>query len=196
MEVRLCNLLKTLKPDTYEWLTDSSADSALVAEIMVMATPDVENWIIDDELILTSLYGLSGAEQKRLVTKLASRHASGVIVKCNQFLKKVPSHFVDLCQQFHIPLIQMTSVKYRQIIDNFHRLQQTSELVLLSEDEENFIKRVCAAKLTKIDEHKLEKHFNAESLPLKCFSLNSRIDNIDSLQKIIRIIRQFSTPRI
>lgn len=121
--VNLQALLKAFSKQYYIRLTNIDLSNVQVTEVMVMATPDVKNWLIPGELVLTSLFGLTIDQQKRLVNQLKREGAAGLIIKTNAYLKQVPSELIKFGQALQFPLIQIQQLTYRSIIDCFNRLK-------------------------------------------------------------------------
>lgn len=89
-----------------------------------MASPDLGNWIVKGDLLLTSLYELNWSTQKKLIDHVIEFGASGIVVKLNEFLKSVPSQLIQYCQQQSVPLIEVRDVVFRTILQNFTHLAQ------------------------------------------------------------------------
>ena len=96
-----------------------------VSEIMIMASPDISNWIIPGELILTSFFGLRPSQQQELVEELSRYQSSGIMVKRNNFLHEVSPELVQHCKKLQMPLLEIQDITYRQIIDTFTSLKNS-----------------------------------------------------------------------
>ncbi|KRM40403.1 hypothetical protein FD47_GL002852 [Lentilactobacillus parafarraginis DSM 18390 = JCM 14109] len=90
---------------------------------MVMATPDINNWIVPGELVLTSLFGLSDAEQESLVTGLRRNRSTGLIVKKNDYLADVPKQVIEYSKKNDLPLLELRNITYREVIKKFDHLK-------------------------------------------------------------------------
>lgn len=123
--IMLADLLNTLPTGLYTILAGEPQLSNPVTEVMVMASPDVGNWIVRGDLLLTSLYELNWPAQKRLIDHMLEFKAAGLIVKLNDYLQTVPSHLITYCQQHQVPLIEVHNIVFRSILQNFSRLEHS-----------------------------------------------------------------------
>ncbi len=124
--VPLQSLINVLPQEDIQPLNLKGVDNASVSEVMVMATPDVKNWLIPGELILTSLFGLSLDQQKRLLTDLNRYQAAGIMIKKNNYLQQISPEIVDYSQQLQLPMLEIQKLTYREILTGFHQLEISS----------------------------------------------------------------------
>lgn len=127
--ILLANLLNTLPTDLYKVLAGEPQLTTPVTEVMVMASPDVSNWIVKGDLLLTSLYELNWPKQKRLIDHMLEFNAAGLIVKLNDYLLTVPPRLIAYCQKLSVPLIEVHDIVFRSILQNFSHLEQRQHLV-------------------------------------------------------------------
>ncbi|MBM6615228.1 PucR family transcriptional regulator [Desemzia sp. RIT804] len=114
-----------------EMLTINSLSSALlisgkngldkdIANIMVMEAPDVEKWLTPGQVLLSSFYSLQNETPENLasfIAKLADYQTSGLIIKKDRFIEKIPRGIVEACEQYDLPLIQISeNTPYSTII--------------------------------------------------------------------------------
>lgn len=121
--VLLESLLSELPDDCFQWLNKGNNGTNDVTEVMVMATPDINNWIVPGELVLTSLFGLSDAEQESLVTGLRRNRSTGLIVKKNDYLADVPKQVIEYSKKNDLPLLELRNITYREVIKKFDHLK-------------------------------------------------------------------------
>lgn len=82
-----------------------------ISNIMVMEAPDVEKWLTPGQVLLSSFYGLQNETQDNLIkfiAKLAEHQTSGLIIKKDRFIDKIPSDIIDACEKYNLPLIQIS----------------------------------------------------------------------------------------
>ncbi|WP_281165192.1 PucR family transcriptional regulator [Liquorilactobacillus sicerae] len=121
----LNDLLAKLPQNSYNYL-NPDGENHIISEVMVMASPDIKNWIIPNELILTSFYGLDANQKEKLIISLKNHQAGGLVVKKNEYLKKIPTELIALSQHIGLPLIEIQNIKYREIINSFTQLKINS----------------------------------------------------------------------
>lgn len=81
-----------------------------ISNIMVMEAPDIEKWSTPGQVLLSSFYGLQNETQDTLIkfiAKLAEHRTSGLIIKKDRFIEKIPSDIIDACEKYNLPLIQI-----------------------------------------------------------------------------------------
>lgn len=91
-----------------------------ISNIMVMEAPDVEKWLTPGQVLLSSFYGLQNETQDNLIkfiAKLAEHQTSGLIIKKDRFIDKIPNDIIDACEKYNLPLIQISGhTPYSNII--------------------------------------------------------------------------------
>lgn len=91
-----------------------------VNNIMVLEAPDVEKWISPNEILLSSLFGLSSFDSEEIaqfVEKLTSLDCACLIIKINRLVKSIPQSLIDACEKFQLTLIQIPlETRYHEIM--------------------------------------------------------------------------------
>ncbi|WP_461243947.1 PucR family transcriptional regulator [Secundilactobacillus muriivasis] len=91
-----------------------------VDNIMVLEAPDVNQWLTQHEVLISSLYGfnhLSTEAVRDFMQSLNDNACSGLIIKVSRFVAEIPQTIIDGCNQFAIPLIQISKdVSYNNIL--------------------------------------------------------------------------------
>lgn len=101
-------------------LTEDKGLNNKVTGIMIVEGPDIENWGREGELLLSSYYALkdlSTSELKDFFEKVHQLKISGIIIKLDRVVDKIPDLIVTLCRKYSIPLIKIPkSATYEAIL--------------------------------------------------------------------------------
>ncbi|WP_246096760.1 PucR family transcriptional regulator [Psychrobacillus soli] len=76
----------------------------------IMEAPDITDWLIGGELILTSLYPIrffNENEQKQFIAKLAEKDVSALMIKNHRFVNEIPQSIIDEGEKCKLPIIQI-----------------------------------------------------------------------------------------
>ncbi|GAF38844.1 hypothetical protein FC83_GL001510 [Agrilactobacillus composti DSM 18527 = JCM 14202] len=191
--VNVTDLLTDLPATAYTWLAGQQYSNNQIQEVMVMASPDVENWVLKGELILTSLYGTDWASRKAIVDELVSHQAAGMLIKLNQFLEQVPTQLVRYCEQQGLPLIQIRHITYREIIQAFSQLQQQELSVLgllFNSRSTRVLKALCnniaTSEQIEFGQTQLGLSARTENYVLLAVEKLSQIGNLTALVKALQ----------
>ncbi|GAA0361350.1 PucR family transcriptional regulator [Bacillus horti] len=78
-----------------------------VLTIEVMEVPEVENWVTQGVLVITSFYSVRKQpdEQYRIVKALIHKKAAGIIVKLGKFVSRLSDEIIAVAQQHDFPII-------------------------------------------------------------------------------------------
>lgn len=91
-----------------------------ISNIMVMEAPDIEKWLTPGQVLLSSFYSLQHETTENLtnfIEKLAAYQTSALIIKKDRFIEKIPEGVLEACNQYNLPLIQISeSTPYSTII--------------------------------------------------------------------------------
>lgn len=116
-------------------LTGTNALSNPVTSIMVMEAPDIENWAHSGVMLLSSYFALqhlSDKELQQLFKKMRDLNIAAFVLKKDRLIKNIPADIVDYCDQFNIPLIQISKeTQYETILLEVMRALLNQNLSLL-----------------------------------------------------------------
>lgn len=91
-----------------------------ISNIMVMEAPDIEKWLTPGQVLLSSFYSLQHESPENLtsfIEKLATYQTSALIIKKDRFIEKIPDGVLEACDEYDLPLIQISkSTPYSAII--------------------------------------------------------------------------------
>lgn len=101
-------------------LTDGIGLDHEVESVMVLEALDVENWSRKNQLILTSFYAFQKMPQSEIdhfFEKLEEIGVSGIVIKMDRLITKIPYWFSELCEAHELPLVKITrEVTYEEIL--------------------------------------------------------------------------------
>jgi purine catabolism regulator len=83
----------------------------VVARLNVMTVPDIVRWTKVDEFLLTTGYPLPRSDDEfcKLVSQLAERGLSGLGIKQDEYLAKVPSSVLETANRLDFPIVIIPS---------------------------------------------------------------------------------------
>lgn len=91
-----------------------------VSGIMVLEAADIESWGREGEIILSSYFALKDLSEEEVRSFFLKLHQIGIsafVIKLNRLLTDIPPAAVTLCNQYAIPLIQLSGkVKYEAVV--------------------------------------------------------------------------------
>ena len=81
----------------------------IVQFIDIMEVPDIDGWLREGELLLTTAYSLRNdlAKLPKLVEMLAKANAAALAIKPERYLHEMPQEMIDLSNQHQLPIIQL-----------------------------------------------------------------------------------------
>ncbi|GAF37968.1 PucR family transcriptional regulator ligand-binding domain-containing protein [Lentilactobacillus farraginis] len=191
--IALFDLIRALPEKSCLPQTDADLTNYQVSEVMVMATPDVKEWLIPGELVLTSLFGLNANQQVKLITQLSQFGAAGLMIKTNSYLKEIPKRLTSLGQKLGLPIIKIQAITYRKIIDCFQHLK--SEPIHLKESlfdpkAAHLLTNLLSGRgITKDQEVYLSNRHLTITTKLRLVTLLSSRQPVKKLQKLILAVQ-------
>lgn len=113
-------------------LTGEKGLNRNVRSIEVMEVPEVDSWVREDLLVITTFYAVQDnvEAQSRIIQTLIERKAAGMIVKLGRFIDSLPKEIVHLAKEEEFPIILLPKdVPYVEILDPLYiRLHQKKML--------------------------------------------------------------------
>jgi len=105
--IKLSKLLEINILESYEVLTGKTSLDRFVSSVSVLETPDFENYVIENSLILTTLYPIKDnvALFKKLLDTLDRKNSSGIIVKIHRYVKEIPEEIIEKATLLNFPII-------------------------------------------------------------------------------------------
>ncbi|MEI4768270.1 PucR family transcriptional regulator ligand-binding domain-containing protein [Psychrobacillus sp. FJAT-51614] len=110
MEFRVEDVLKLSSLKNAVVLSGKQYLHKVVKGSTIMEAPDITDWLIGGELILTSLYPIrffNEIEQKQFIAKLAEKEVSALVIKNHRFVKEIPQSIIDEGEKCKLPIIQI-----------------------------------------------------------------------------------------
>lgn len=110
MEFRVEDVLKLASLKEAIVLSGAQYLHKVVKGSTIMEAPDITDWLIGGELILTSLYPIrffNEEEQKQFIAKLAEKEVSALMIKNHRFVNEIPQSIIDEGEKCKLPIIQI-----------------------------------------------------------------------------------------
>ncbi|WP_419960793.1 PucR family transcriptional regulator [Psychrobacillus sp. BM2] len=110
MEFRVEDVLKLSSLKKAVVLSGEKYLHKVVKGSTIMEAPDITDWLIGGELILTSLYPIrffNEQEQKQFIAKLAEKEISALVIKNHRFVNEIPQSIIDEGEKCKLPIIQI-----------------------------------------------------------------------------------------
>ncbi|MEO6797802.1 MAG: PucR family transcriptional regulator ligand-binding domain-containing protein [Candidatus Dormibacter sp.] len=88
--------------------------------VKVLESPETISWLAEGELLLTVAFAIKDdpAAQRELVPNLAAAGSSGLVIKPERYLPRIPPAMIDQADQLGLPLIRIPKdVSYLEIMN-------------------------------------------------------------------------------
>ena len=105
--IKLSQLLAINVIESYEVLAGSNNLDRVVSGVSVLETPEFEKYIIENSLILTTLYPIKNDIPlfHKLLDILVKKNSSGIIVKIHRYIDEIPKEIIDKANALGFPII-------------------------------------------------------------------------------------------
>ncbi|MFA6800560.1 MAG: PucR family transcriptional regulator ligand-binding domain-containing protein [Acholeplasmataceae bacterium] len=105
--IKLSQLLEINILESYEVLTGKTSLDRLVSSVSVLETPEFEKYVIENSLILTTLYPIKDNITlfTQLLDILDEKNSSGIIVKMHRYITEIPKEIIDKANLINFPII-------------------------------------------------------------------------------------------
>lgn len=105
--IKLNQLLGINVIESYTVLTGHNNLDRIVSSVSVLETPEFEKYIIENSLILTTLYPIKNDIPlfDKLLDILVKKNSSGIIVKIHRYIDKIPKAIIDKAESLGFPII-------------------------------------------------------------------------------------------
>src|SRR4051794_1772874 len=90
-----------------------------IRSVNMMEVPDIEHWLREDELLVTTAYPLreSGRDLRELVRLLTEHGLAGLAIKPGRYLLEIPAAALALADQLALPVLELpASASFNDII--------------------------------------------------------------------------------
>jgi len=94
--------------------------SNIVKYVDVIEVPDVENWVKEGEMLLTTSFAMKNdiKAQENLIIKLANVKAAALCIKPGRFIDRIPEKLIAIAGKLNFPIIELPlEVPYINIIN-------------------------------------------------------------------------------
>jgi len=114
---------EALKLPTFKGAKLVSGDkgkSNIIKYVDVIEAPDVENWVKEGEMLLTTSFAIKNdiKAQENLIIKLANVKAVALCIKPGRFIDRIPEKVITIAEKLNFPIIELPlEVPYVNIIN-------------------------------------------------------------------------------
>ncbi|MFD1040476.1 PucR family transcriptional regulator [Virgibacillus byunsanensis] len=113
MIVKIKDILKMSEMKGTTILAGQNGLDRIVESTTVLDAPDAIKWLKGKELAFTSTYPLLNSEERLdvMIQELAIRNVSGLGVKLNRYMKKLPDEMISAANEYNFPIICLPNEK-------------------------------------------------------------------------------------
>jgi len=168
--------------------------SNIIKYIDVTEVPDMENWVKEGEMLLTTYFAIKNdiKAQENLIIKLANVKAAALCIKPGRFIDRIPEKLITIAKKLNFPIIELPlEVPYVNIISQVlsHILsKKVSDLETVNKIHNSLTDIVLQGKGIQSICSKL---CDLTGYPIAIFSSNNRmIAFSDKQEKIHHLVSQ------
>ena len=105
--IKLSQLLGINVIESYEVLAGHNNLDSVVSSVSVLETPEFEKYVIENSLILTTLYPIKRDIPlfHKLLDILVEKNSAGIIVKIHRYIDEIPKEIIDKANALGFPII-------------------------------------------------------------------------------------------
>ncbi|MCC5910722.1 MAG: PucR family transcriptional regulator ligand-binding domain-containing protein [Clostridiaceae bacterium] len=105
----------------------------IIKRVNVLEVPDIHDWHIENELLLTQGFSLKEEkERQQLLLDIIDKGASALIIKSKRYLDKIPKDMIELANEKNFPLIELPfELRFSEIITEVMNLINSRQTMLL-----------------------------------------------------------------
>lgn len=120
-------------------IAGEDAKGNVITRVNIMADPDVLNWVMEGEFLLTTAYFFkitSLEEQKKLICEASDKKLSGIGIKVIPYLEKLPEEIIHLANELLLPIVELDSdIPFGEIMTPIFREIFNRQSVMLQKVE-------------------------------------------------------------
>jgi PucR family transcriptional regulator, purine catabolism regulatory protein len=107
--ITLDKLLNINVIESFEIIAGKDHLNRNVSSVSVLETPEFEKYVIENSLILTTLYPIKQDISlfEKLLHILDEKKVSGIMVKIHRYVDEIPKSIIALADQLHLPIITL-----------------------------------------------------------------------------------------
>ncbi|MCR3905433.1 MAG: PucR family transcriptional regulator ligand-binding domain-containing protein [Tenericutes bacterium] len=107
--ITLDKLLNINVIESFEIIAGKDHLNRTVSSVSVLETPEFEKYVIENSLILTTLYPIKQDISlfEKLLHILDEKKVSGIMVKIHRYVDEIPKSIIALADQLHLPIITL-----------------------------------------------------------------------------------------
>lgn len=105
--ITLNELLKTNVFESCKVVSGANNLDKAISSVSVLETPDFSKYIIEDSLIITTMYPIKEDYDLfvKLLKTLKEKNSSGLVIKIKRYIEEVPNEIVNIANSINFPII-------------------------------------------------------------------------------------------
>lgn len=102
----------------------------IINNVCVMEVPDVEDWVLEDEFLMTTGYMFQNHIESflSLIPKLSERNIAALGIKPKRYIDEIPSAVIECAQNYNLPLLALPAQTTFSLV-----IREVMEKILLSD---------------------------------------------------------------
>lgn len=136
--------LKTIKEIShYKVLAGAKGLNRRITRVNIMEVPDVENWVHENEFLVTTGYPFMGdiSRLASLIPKLVEKNVAALGIKTKRYIEKVPKDVIACADKYNFPIIELPETTafsnlVREVMEKIIFREQASVALLQDRIEE------------------------------------------------------------
>lgn len=133
MNITLKNLIERNVFEKIEIHSGAGQLDRTIRSVSIMETPDFEKYILENTLVLTTLYPIRNEMDlfKKLLYTLSEKKACGLVVKVKRYIDQIPDDIATLAKELQFPIITLEydanlSLLFDAIIAEIHHAEYST----------------------------------------------------------------------
>src|SRR5690625_1641362 len=118
--MKIADVLRISSPFGAKLVTGEENTNRKVHSIEVMEVPEVDSWVREGTLIITTFYAVRNntSAQSDIIRTLINKQAAGIIVKIGRFIDQLPNDILQFAERENFPIILLPKkVPYIKILN-------------------------------------------------------------------------------
>lgn len=109
MTITLKDLIEKNIFEQYEIISGQNVLDREIKNVSILETPDFENYIIEESIIITTLYPIKNelSLATKLLYALKRRNTAGLIIKLHRYIDDIPTAFISVANELNIPVVTL-----------------------------------------------------------------------------------------
>jgi len=150
--MKIADVLRISSPFGAKLVTGEENTNRKVHSIEVMEVPEVDSWVREGTLIITTFYAVRNntSAQSDIIRTLINKQAAGIIVKIGRFIDQLPNDILQFAERENFPIILLPKkVPYIKILNPLYVALHKSKNII---DEKTVWKKFERKSFINLDD--------------------------------------------